>query len=304
MATMLRPPSAARTTLLSSVAGRARVGSTSPGTRCAMSALTRSPLLAHQAPLLALPIALLLGVALVVDLLAAGKPKLDLGDASGIEIELERHERHALALDGPEQFLDLALVQEKLARPGRGVSVTPRLRVLRDMGVDQINLAAFIRGVGLGDVGLAGPQRLHLRAGELNARLELFLDVVVEARLPVLGDELAALALRRHDLLPLGSRRERARPRRAHRRRAGARGPKAAQAEVASQRCTVRASMRHISPDRGWIPRTKPRAAASAGPEAEARGGNCRQGRRAGTRRRARARRWRSPRCSRRRHAP
>ena len=36
-----------------------------------------------------------------------------------------------------------------------------------------------------------------------DAGLELLPDVVVEARLPVLGDELAALALRRHDLLPL-----------------------------------------------------------------------------------------------------
>src|SRR5581483_7850860 len=105
----------------------------------------RSPLLAHEAALLPLPVALLLGVAFVVNLLAAREPELDLGDAASVEIELERHERHALALDGPEQFLDLALVQQQLARPGRGVSVTPRLRVLRDMGVDQINLAAFIR---------------------------------------------------------------------------------------------------------------------------------------------------------------
>ncbi len=78
------------------------------------------------------------------------------------------------------------------------MTVAAGLHIFGDVGVDQVKLAAFARRVGVGDIGLARAQRLHLGAGQRDARLELLLDVVVEARLPVLGDELAALALRRH----------------------------------------------------------------------------------------------------------
>src|SRR5262245_46965296 len=66
-----------------------------------------SPLGAQEPAALALPAALLLGLALVVKLLAAGERDLDLGAALLVEIELERHERHALTLDGAHQLVDL-----------------------------------------------------------------------------------------------------------------------------------------------------------------------------------------------------
>src|SRR5215469_10304165 len=78
----------------------------------APDALTLRP---HQPAALALPGALLLGFALVVELLAAGERKLDLGAALFVEIELERHEGHALALDRAGELVDLAAVQQELA---------------------------------------------------------------------------------------------------------------------------------------------------------------------------------------------
>src|SRR5688572_33279639 len=59
----------------------------------------RSALRAHQPAAFPFPRALLLGLALVVQLLALGQRELHLGAALVVEIELERHQRHALALD-------------------------------------------------------------------------------------------------------------------------------------------------------------------------------------------------------------
>src|SRR3990170_1447222 len=158
------------------------------------------PLLAHEAAFLTLPIALLLGLALVMQLLALGQAKLHLGDPARIEIELERNDRHALPLNGAGETPNLFPVQQKLAAPRRSMTAAASLGVLGDVGVDQIKLAALARGIGVRDIGPAGAERLYLGAHQRDARLELLLDVVVEARLPVLGDELAALALRRHDV--------------------------------------------------------------------------------------------------------
>src|SRR5205823_3887542 len=52
----------------------------------------------HQARLVAGPVARLLALALVVEFLALGDAKLDLGNTFEIEIDLQGHERHALAL--------------------------------------------------------------------------------------------------------------------------------------------------------------------------------------------------------------
>ena len=104
-------------------------------------------------------------------------------------------------LDRAREPVDLALVQQQLARPRGLMRVAAGLRVFGDMGVDQVErAAAFVRRIGVGDIGLAGAQRLHLRAGQHEAGLERVLDRIVEAGLAVLGDELAALALLRHRL--------------------------------------------------------------------------------------------------------
>src|SRR5207237_7567581 len=118
-------------------------------TSSAMAAVRyASPLRAQQPPALALPGALLLGLALVVQLLAAGERKLDLGAALFVEIELERDERHDLALDRTPELVDLAAVQQQPTRAlGRMVEAAG-LQIFGDVGVDEPELAAA--GVGVG----------------------------------------------------------------------------------------------------------------------------------------------------------
>src|SRR3954468_3111692 len=79
---------------------------------CACSA---SP---HDARLVALPVAVFFGGALVVLLLAFGKPDLELG-AAFLPVQVERHERIALALDAADEARQLGLVQQQLARADR-----------------------------------------------------------------------------------------------------------------------------------------------------------------------------------------
>src|SRR5262245_64845896 len=69
------------------------------------------------------------------------------------------------------------------------------LQVFWNIGVDQPDLAAARIGVGLRDRRLAAAQRLNLRAGEREADLEGLADLVVEARLAIVGDH-ANLAVR------------------------------------------------------------------------------------------------------------
>jgi hypothetical protein len=55
------------------------------------------------------------------------------------------------------------------------------LRVRRDVEVEQEQLAVLDDAVGVGEVGLAVPQRLDLGAGQHDARLPLVENVVVVA---------------------------------------------------------------------------------------------------------------------------
>src|SRR5262249_13411822 len=75
-----------------------------------------SSLLAQQTTSLTVPGPFLLGLALVMQLLAACQGQLDLGSALGIEIKLERHKRHSLTLDRTDQLVDLPAVQKQPAR--------------------------------------------------------------------------------------------------------------------------------------------------------------------------------------------
>src|SRR5436190_5200918 len=163
--------------------------STRVNSACVAANPGSSALRPHQAPALALPAALLLGLALVVELLAARQRQLDLGAALDVEIELERHQRHALALDRAHQLVDLVAMQKELARAlGRMVEAAP-LQVFRNRGIDQPDLPAARIRVGFGDGRLALPQRFDLGAGERDPGLEDLADLVVEARLAIMGDD-------------------------------------------------------------------------------------------------------------------
>src|SRR5690242_13361617 len=96
-----------------------------------------SALLAHEARLVALPVALLLGLALVGLLLALGEAELAFGEAARVEIDAERDDGHALALDEAAQLVLLLAVEEELARSSR-LMVLARRFVFRDMRIDEI----------------------------------------------------------------------------------------------------------------------------------------------------------------------
>src|SRR5690348_5181541 len=122
----------------------------------------------QQSRLLAVPVALLLGGALVVQLLALAERKLKLCHATLVEIELERHDRHAFALNRGGKLGDLALMQQQFARPLGLVIEAVGLQVLGYVRVVEIELAAVLSGVAFRNAGLAIAQRFHLGAGKLN----------------------------------------------------------------------------------------------------------------------------------------
>src|SRR5581483_7277359 len=156
---------------------------------------SRLPFLSQQAAAFAIPAALALGLALVVQFLAAGERDLDFGAPLLVEVELERDDGHTLALDGAGEATDLALMQQQLARPFRRMIEAARLQVFGNVGIDQPDFATARVGVGLADRGLAVAQRLHLGAGQHNAGLEGFTDLVIETRPAVVGDNLEAALL-------------------------------------------------------------------------------------------------------------
>src|SRR5262245_16503766 len=91
----------------------------------------------QQPPAFALPAALPFGLPLVMQLLAAGKRKLDLGAPLFVEIELERHERHALAFDRADELVDLPAVKQEFADALGRMVETACLQVFRDIGIDE-----------------------------------------------------------------------------------------------------------------------------------------------------------------------
>src|SRR5690606_37217615 len=103
-----------------------------------------SALVAQEPALLAAPVALLFGFPLVVQLLAARHGDLDLGAAAVVEIDFQRHNRHALALDRLRQFGDLARLEEQFAGPARLVIEAVGLQIFGDVGVDEKNLALAV----------------------------------------------------------------------------------------------------------------------------------------------------------------
>src|SRR5262245_3045752 len=127
--------------------------------------------------------------ALVDPLLAPGDRELDL-DLAVLEVEPRRDEREPLLAHHAVQRVDLAAVEEQLpVALGPVVELVP-LRVLGDRRADEPRLAVADLAVGLSELRAAGAERLHLRAGQLDARLDPLEQVVVVPRAPVLGDEL------------------------------------------------------------------------------------------------------------------
>ncbi len=122
-----------------------------------------------------------------MQLLAFGDGEFQLRAAARVEIDLERHQRHALTLDGAGKVGKLPHVHEQFAPPPRLMVEPVGLQILRQMRVDQPEFAALDGGVALGDVRLAAAQRLDLGAGQHDAGFQRLKDFVVEPGLAVFG---------------------------------------------------------------------------------------------------------------------
>src|SRR3954462_14367464 len=99
------------------------------------------------------PVALLFGLALIVQLLALGDADLDLGLALGVEIQLQGNKRHALALDGGREPVGFAFVHQELAAALGLMVEAAGLGVFGDIAIDQPQLAILGVGVGFPDCG-------------------------------------------------------------------------------------------------------------------------------------------------------
>src|SRR6056297_3702831 len=99
--------------------------------------------------LLPVPVALGGGLALVVGLLALGDPDLDLGDAAMVEVQDQRHERHALALSLVPQARQFLARYQELAPAALLVTECLGLLVRRDIGIDQPQFPVIDGGVAL-----------------------------------------------------------------------------------------------------------------------------------------------------------
>src|SRR5471030_727110 len=102
---------------------------------------------AEQPRPLALPVAILDRLALVVRLLAGGQRDLDLGPALLVEIDLQRHDGAALALDRADQRVDLLAMQQEFARPLALMIEAVAAGIFGDVGIDQPRLAAGLRDI-------------------------------------------------------------------------------------------------------------------------------------------------------------
>src|SRR6185312_5713113 len=123
------------------------------------------------------PLHLALGVAvgdrlaLVAAILTAPNRYLDL-HAALLEVQARRDDREPLLANGRVQPLDLALVQQQLARAHRLVVRAVALVVRGDLHAVQPHLAVAHVGVALGQRRAAAPQRLDLGSGQDETRLE------------------------------------------------------------------------------------------------------------------------------------
>ena len=82
--------------------------------------------MAEQPGALLLPVTVLERLALVVGLLAGDQRDLDLGATARVEIDLQRHDGAAFALEGADQLVDLLAMQQKLPWPLRLMEVRGR----------------------------------------------------------------------------------------------------------------------------------------------------------------------------------
>src|SRR3990170_203240 len=146
-------------------------------------------MLAQQPALLALPVALFFRVPLVVHFLAPRDRQLDLGPAAAVKVNRQRDERQALAGHRALELGDFTAAEQQFPLAARLMIHAVAVAIFGDRAVDQPDLLAFDRGIAFGDRPLAAAQRLDLGAAQLDPGFEPFLDEIIVARAPVLGDD-------------------------------------------------------------------------------------------------------------------
>src|SRR5215208_4806098 len=121
----------------------------------------------------------------VVELLASGEAELELRPAARRQVEPERDDREALRFRLAEELVDLGAPQQQLARPLRLMVVTIRLLERGDVGADQPGLVALDAGIRIGQIHLAGADRLDLRPRQDDPGLKRVLDAEFMPRPPI-----------------------------------------------------------------------------------------------------------------------
>src|SRR5688572_2158590 len=128
--------------------------------------------------------------ALVVELLAAPEPQLQLRLASRRDVDLERDEGQALGLGLAQELVDLPAMEQQLPVPLRLMVGPVAAFPGRDVGADQPRLAPLDSRERVGEIDLARPDGLDLGPGQHDAGLHRVLDRVLVAGAPVPGDRL------------------------------------------------------------------------------------------------------------------
>src|SRR5579863_8415695 len=124
----------------------------------------------------ALPVAFLLGRALVVLLLALGEADLQLG-AAVLPVQLQRHDGVSAPLGGADQAVELAPVQQQFARAHRiGHLVRGGGSEWGDVCADEECFAIADVDVGLGELRASGAHRLDFPSLERKPGFESILD--------------------------------------------------------------------------------------------------------------------------------
>src|SRR3954453_10296537 len=172
-----RPSSASRTPAAGAAARR--WGATEGRTRCLPR---RSPLVALDRGLgLAVELARLLGLPLVEELLALDQGDLHL-DPVPLEVQGERHHGQPLELGAAEEAADLPLLEQQPAHPLRLLVLAVAVAVRADVDADQEGLPVLEFDVAVLELLPPLARRLHLGAGQLDARLEGLQHLVVVPR--------------------------------------------------------------------------------------------------------------------------
>src|SRR6476620_6890672 len=159
---------------------------------------------AHRALCLTVVLALAQGMPLVVLLLAGRDRDLHLG-ATVLEVERQRHDGASALAGLVRDLLELGAVQEQLALAAGGVVVPRAVEVLGDVDVLEVELVAGEHREAVDERCPPHPQRLHLGAGQDDARLEGVADEVVVSGLAVARDERPPLLLGHRTILPTRS---------------------------------------------------------------------------------------------------